>query len=108
MDEPASQVGGESIRYLLQCERKSWQFRHPVRPVQVDVTLSCGSLTVTDISIVTLCDYDPMDSPLAALSASNKLRYANKHGYRLYFETRRMDDSRPPAWSKVSNVGVHF
>ncbi len=53
------------------------------------------------VGIVTLCEYDPMNSPLTALSASNKYRYAKKHGYRLFFETKRSDVSRPPAWSKV-------
>lgn len=53
------------------------------------------------VSIVTLCSYDPASSPLTPLSASNKYRYARKHGYQLYFETKKLDPDRPPAWSKV-------
>ncbi len=54
---------------------------------------------------MTLCDYDARKSPLASLSAANKLRYARKHGYSLYVETRSYSgDTRPPAWSKVGVV----
>jgi hypothetical protein len=69
--------------------------------------LSHGSVMVANapaaagVAIVTLCEYDPMVTQLAALSAANKERYAKAHGYKLFFETRRLDDSRPPAWSKV-------
>ena len=66
--------------------------------------VSAAPVAADRIAIVTLCDYDPADSPLTPLSASNKHRYATAHGYRLYFETMRLDRNRPPAWSKLRVV----
>jgi galactosyl transferase GMA12/MNN10 family len=66
------------------------------------------SVCHSDVAIVSLCEYDPLTNPLTALSASNKERYARKHGYQLYFETKRIDDTRPPAWSKVPALLLSF
>ena len=68
------------------------------------------------IAIVTVCEYDSSQTPLAALSKANKQRYADKHGYSLFFfdhaplfedwfrENGQMYPSRPPAWSKIDAV----
>ena len=53
------------------------------------------------IGIVRLCDYDPMLSPFTSIAARNSLKYARKHGYKLYMEGQALDFARPIAWSKV-------
>ena len=53
------------------------------------------------IAIVSLCDYDARLTNITFLSRANKARYAAMHGYPLFAETRRLDATRPPAWSKV-------
>ncbi|KAI8920503.1 hypothetical protein BC831DRAFT_479337 [Entophlyctis helioformis] len=35
------------------------------------------------------------------LSVDNKQAYADRHGYGMYFQTSVLDQSRPPAWSKI-------
>eukprot|EP00940_MAST-03C_sp_MAST-3C-sp2_P001351 g1351.t1 len=56
------------------------------------------------IAIVSLCDYDPMRTSLATLSTHNKYEYSRRRGYPLFMETKSLDDSRPPAWSKIKAV----
>ena len=58
-------------------------------------------LADVSVAIVSLCSYSALDTPLTALSASNKVAYARHHGYRLFFETTVMDKTRPIPWSKV-------
>lgn len=58
-------------------------------------------LADVSVAIVSLCSYSALDTPLTALSASNKVAYARRHGYRLFFETTVMDKTRPIPWSKV-------
>jgi len=41
---------------------------------------------------------------LLALTWSNKQYYAEKYGYHLYDESRFLDRSRPPSWSKIKAV----
>jgi len=69
------------------------------------------------VKIVSVCEYDPQETPLAFLSSWNKHVYAEKWGYdlkiydtgpmlqdpfsHLYTEERH---HRPPAWSKIDAV----
>ena len=54
-----------------------------------------------NITIVSLCQYDPGRTPLGMLSIHNKLEYSNRHGYDLYVETSSNGTSRHPAWGKL-------
>ena len=54
-----------------------------------------------NVTIVSLCQYDPSVTPLAMLSIQNKMKYSQRHGYDLYVETYTDFKDRPPAWSKV-------
>lgn len=60
-----------------------------------------GSAGAPTIAIATLCAYDPSESSMPPRSIDNKLRYARRHGYKFFVDTRSRDDSRPVAWSKV-------
>ena len=40
-----------------------------------------------NVTIVSLCQYDPAETPLGMLSIHNKIEYTKKHGYDLYVET---------------------
>lgn len=51
------------------------------------------------IAIVSLCDYE--DDKLTEYSRRNKLRYAHRHQYHFFHETKRADATRPHAWSKI-------
>ena len=65
------------------------------------------------VAIVTVCDYDSSATPLSRLSRSNKDRYADKHGHKLYFFDQapiyrdyfssygQIDPSAPHAWRKI-------
>lgn len=63
------------------------------------------------IAIVTVCDYDPTQTPLARLSKLNRDAYAKLHGYDIVMYdkaplftdglTYLTEKTRPPAWSKV-------
>ncbi|CAK9028330.1 unnamed protein product [Durusdinium trenchii] len=63
------------------------------------------------IAIVTVCDYDPTQTPLARLSKLNRDAYARLHGYDIIMYdqaplftdglTYLTEKTRPPAWSKV-------
>lgn len=78
-----------------------WRTSHLGRVADAITLYLTRNLLLAEVSIVTLCSYDPEKSPLTVLSASNKRRYADKHGYNLFFETKRLDPQRPAAWSKV-------
>ncbi|CAE7214163.1 ANK1 [Symbiodinium necroappetens] len=69
------------------------------------------------VAIVTVCDYDPTQTPLARLSKLNRDAYAKMHGYDvvMYEKAPLFADPlagllteplahRPPAWSKVDAV----
>ena len=60
------------------------------------------------VAIVSLCDYDPMQTKLASLSVHNKVDYTKRHGYELFVETKSLDGSRPHAWSKIKAVSKYL
>ena len=73
---------------------------HGHRPTRDTCPTSFRDPSLT-IAIVSVCDYPP-DNPLPALSRSNRELYSKKHGYRLIERNRRLDESRPHAWAKIS------
>ena len=54
------------------------------------------------IAIVSLFDDNYKD--LANISIPNKIEYASKHGYDLFYFDTEIDKSRPPQWSKIKAV----
>lgn len=58
------------------------------------------------ICIVTL--YTDEIAEYGRLGASNKDRYAMRHGYRFIAYTKSLDTSRPPAFSKLAAIGAHL
>jgi len=65
---------------------------------------SFDTLSGQDITIVTLCAYDPSVTPLTAWSFATRQRYARRHGYRVRLETQAPNVSQHPAWNKVSSA----
>lgn len=59
-------------------------------------------------AIAVLSLFDERFAPLAAISAPNKRRYAERHGYAYVEERGSLDASRPPAWSKVLALLRHL
>lgn len=57
-----------------------------------------------NITLVSLCDYDSLHTPMASLSHSNKLAYARARGYRLMVDSRARMEAHPPAWSKLATM----
>lgn len=57
-----------------------------------------------NITLVSLCDYDGLRTPMASLSHSNKLAYARAHGYRLMVDSRARMEGHPAAWSKLASM----
>ena len=70
---------------------KAWKYQHAA-PVS------------SKVAIVSLCQYDPLRTPLTMLSAHNKVNYAQAFGYPLFIETVAHAKDRPPAWEKVKIV----
>jgi len=60
------------------------------------------------VAIVSLCDYDPIQTKLASLSIHNKVEYTKRHGYELFVETKSLDNTRPHAWSKIRAMSKYL
>ena len=84
----------------------SWQALEPPRAERrhdhgVDAGTDPPPRASPSVGVVTVCAYDAAKTPLPKLSARVLTQYCRRHGYGLHFETRVLDESRPPAWSKV-------
>ena len=58
------------------------------------------------IAIVTL--YTDDIRSYATMSERNKRSYAARHGYDFFAYSRALDESRPPAWSKIPAILAHL
>ncbi|KAF4684857.1 hypothetical protein FOZ60_007267 [Perkinsus olseni] len=103
----------KAVMLAAEDRRHPWSQRSTKDAIQ---SAGANSSTALKIAIVSVCDYNANDTPLAELSRRNKKAYADKHGYDLIVHTKSpvLQDaftdkadiyaSRPPAWSKIDAV----
>lgn len=105
-----------SMSYMKQRELQLEPWRGlPLRAAAAERRGKSGRKTgELEVAIVTVCDYDPSQTPLARLSKLNRDAYARRHGYEIvmYEKAPVFEDPlstlltepagwRPAAWSKV-------
>lgn len=61
-----------------------------------------------DIAIVSLCSEEQHGAKVVAESARNRLKYASKHGYKLFFETQPLIPTYQRGWNNLKVLAKHM